>query len=477
MIGSDTKSGTPSIGDPVRMLRAQVEIIAASLPVTMWLNPSWAIVSIIPFLGFFPFFGYVSPVNLIAAVSVHVVNATIAAFLYLWYRHNPTDIHKWAVRFNVFQVLIGISWGLLPWFLWVPDNNLNHVIVVVPIVAVMWTYAISRSTRFSLYLAGVLPIALLMTLRFLTADGRVAPAMVIIISITFSYTMLIAFGAKRLNDTMLRTRFANEDLTADLRSARDEALRKRNEAETANASKTKFLANMSHELRTPLNAILGFSEIIAAESFGPVGISRYRDYAQDINASGAHLLILINDILDIAKIESGKMTIRPELLDARTLIGNTLRTMDPRMREKNLKLSVHVSPDADAVWADARAFKQILINLVTNAVKFTQVGGAIAIYGRRMPEGGFELIVEDNGPGIDASLLDQVFLPFNQIEDRYNRHEGGSGLGLSLVRGLASLHRGKAWIESAGGAGVKAHVYFPEGNTPAVASYSERLTA
>ena len=235
---------------------------------------------------------------------------------------------------------------------------------------------------------------------------------------------------------------------------------------------------MSHELRTPLNAILGFSDIIANETFGAVGVPRYRDYARDINASGSHLLSIINDILDIAKIESGKMTVEAETFEAQTVIDGALRVLAPRVREKGQHLSVRVAPDAGAIYADQRAFKQILINLVTNAVKFTQMGGAITVHGLKSPEGGFELVVEDNGPGIEPSLLDRIFQPFNQVDNRYNRQEGGTGLGLSLVRGLAALHGGKAWIETEFGAGVKVHVYFPDGNATKIhAPSAVRLSA
>jgi two-component system cell cycle sensor histidine kinase PleC len=214
-------------------------------------------------------------------------------------------------------------------------------------------------------------------------------------------------------------------------------------------------------LRTPLNAILGFSEIIANESFGPVGIDRYRDYANDINASGSHLLAIINDILDISKIESGKMAVDPEPFDPRAVINSALRVVSARATEKGQNISVDIAPDAQEVFADARAFKQITLNLMTNAVKFTQMGGDIAVRGRSASDGGFELVVEDNGPGIDANLLDKIFQPFNQVDNRYNRQEGGTGLGLSLVRGLAALHGGKVWIDTGVGEGVRAHVQFP----------------
>jgi two-component system cell cycle sensor histidine kinase PleC len=256
-------------------------------------------------------------------------------------------------------------------------------------------------------------------------------------------------------------RFQVEDLARELEETRDEALRKRFEAETANASKTAFLANMSHELRTPLNAILGFSEIIAQECFGPAGSPRYKEYAGDIHSSGAHLLSLINDLLDVAKIEAGKMDIDPNPLETRKTLEGALKIMMPKAREKRQQLVIDVETDTPPLFADERALKQILINLVSNASKFTPEGGRISVVAGKAPGGQFQIMVEDNGPGIPREKLDRIFTPFNQVDNRYDRQAGGTGLGLALVRGLAELHGGRAWIESEYGHGCKVFVLLP----------------
>jgi signal transduction histidine kinase len=289
--------------------------------------------------------------------------------------------------------------------------------------------------------------------------------MAFVLPVVFAYTLAAALMMIRAFEAMLVTSFANDDMAVDLRRAHDEAIRKRFEAEAANASKTTFLANMSHELRTPLNAILGFSDIIAHERLGVVGTKRYKDYAHDINASGSHLLSIINDILDIAKIESGKMELFPVVLDPRDVIGDSMKVVAGRARERQQTVNVHIDDDVPMPYADERAMKQIIINLVGNAIKFTQEGGRIDVSGRRT-DGGFELCVSDNGPGIPSDLLEKIFTPFNQVDNRYNRSAGGTGLGLSLVRGLAELHGGKAWLESDTGQGTRAYVYFPVANAP-----------
>ncbi len=235
----------------------------------------------------------------------------------------------------------------------------------------------------------------------------------------------------------------------------------RDAAERANRAKSSFLANMSHELRTPLNAILGFSEIIALESFGPIGLSRYKEYAGDIHSSGAHLLSLINDLLDVAKIEAGKMELAPRLLDARQTVEGALKLIGAKAREKKQELVITVLPDVPPLYADERALKQILINLVSNAVKFTPEGGRITVTAGRASGGGFQIVCEDNGPGIPREKLGTIFAPFSRVDNRYDRLAGGTGLGLTLVRQLAELHGGRAWLESEYGKGCRACVMLP----------------
>ncbi len=450
----------PAIADPERLMQARLDMVAAQLPIGAWLNPGWAFVSIVPYMGFFPALGHVPPWHLVLAIAVHLFNSVLANIIYRQYRRDPTDTKAWFRTLTAFQSLVGLSWGLLVWLLWADGNPINNIAVLVPIVAVLWVFAHTRVMHIAIYFTGMGPAAALSMARFATASGDTWPTITIFL-LTLIYTCLQALSAARQIEILLRTRFANDDLTNQLRETRDEALKKRFEAEAANASKTTFLANMSHELRTPLNAILGFSDIIANETFGPVGTPRYREYAGDINASGTHLLAIINDILDIAKIESGKMEVEPTLFNPRIAIQSALRVLLVRAREKHQSMRVHIADDVTECFADERAFKQIIINLGTNAVKFTQESGEIVISGRRMADGGFELCVADNGPGISPALLDRIFTPFNQIDNRYNRQEGGTGLGLSLVRGLAELHGGRAWIETEIGTGVRAHVTFP----------------
>tara|TARA_R110000868_G_scaffold322583_3_gene583554 strand:- start:17376 stop:19895 length:2520 start_codon:yes stop_codon:yes gene_type:complete len=230
-------------------------------------------------------------------------------------------------------------------------------------------------------------------------------------------------------------------------------------AEEANRSKSEFLANMSHELRTPLNAINGFSEIMLREMFGPIGDERYVGYMKDILGSGQHLLELINDILDMSKIEAGKMQLQTEPTDAADLVEQCMRIVRGRAEEKRLQLRADVS-DLPEIEVDPRAFKQVMINLVSNAVKFTPEGGRVTIRGF-LSGLGVAFQVVDTGIGIASDDLPRLGRPFEQIESQHSKSHQGSGLGLALSKSLIELHGGSLAIESRLGEGTTVSFVLP----------------
>ena len=224
-------------------------------------------------------------------------------------------------------------------------------------------------------------------------------------------------------------------------------------AEAANQTKSEFLANMSHELRTPLNAINGFSEIMAGEMFGPLGDRRYKGYAADIHQSGQHLLSLINDILDMAKIEAGKLTLHYETVSLNSLCNDAIRLMRGKAMESGLTLGL-VAPDAVQVEADHRGLKQVMLNLISNAVKFTPEGGAVTVTVAAQDADHVRVSVTDTGIGINAADLDRLAQPFEQVEGQHSKTTQGTGLGLALTKSLIELHRGQMTIESEPGHGT-----------------------
>ena len=224
-------------------------------------------------------------------------------------------------------------------------------------------------------------------------------------------------------------------------------------AEAANQAKSEFLANMSHELRTPLNAINGFSEIMAGEMFGPLGDRRYKGYAADIHQSGQHLLSLINDILDMAKIEAGKLTLHYEAVSLNGLCGDAIRLMRGKAMESGLTLNL-TAPDDIEVEADHRGLKQVLLNLISNAVKFTPEGGAVTLSIAAQDADRVRVSVADTGIGIEAKDLERLAQPFEQVEGQHSKTTQGTGLGLALTKSLIELHRGRMIIESQPGHGT-----------------------
>jgi two-component system cell cycle sensor histidine kinase PleC len=233
-------------------------------------------------------------------------------------------------------------------------------------------------------------------------------------------------------------------------------------AEEANRSKSEFLANMSHELRTPLNAINGFSEIMQKEMFGPLGDDRYLEYVGDILQSGQHLLNLINDILDMSKIESGKMTLSTETIYCDELIEQCLRLVRGRAVESNLQL-VSKTAEIPGIEADPRAVKQVLLNVLSNAIKFTPEGGTVTAHTDPDPDtGGVIFQITDTGIGISAQDLPKLCTPFSQIESQHSKSHKGSGLGLALTKSLVELHGGQFTIESEIGIGTTVTVKLPK---------------
>ncbi len=233
------------------------------------------------------------------------------------------------------------------------------------------------------------------------------------------------------------------------------------QAEYANRSKSEFLANMSHELRTPLNAIIGFSEIMVRETFGGLGDTRYRGYARDINDSGAHLLSLINDILDLAKIEARKLELSEKSVDLAAVVAACLRIVNERADDGGVELVNRVGSALPPLRLDERATKQIVINLLSNAVKFTGAGGRIVIEAGLERDGGLSLVVRDSGIGIAAEDLPKIMQPFHQADGSLSRTYEGTGLGLPLVKSLVDLHGGTLTIESTLGVGTTVTVRFP----------------
>jgi two-component system, cell cycle sensor histidine kinase PleC len=267
---------------------------------------------------------------------------------------------------------------------------------------------------------------------------------------------------KRLMATvsdLQRSQQALERQTQELADLAEKYAEEKTRAEEASQAKSKFLANMSHELRTPLNAIIGFSEMMGAGMFGPLGPDKYREYCSDIHQSGQYLLEVINDILDMSKIEAGRMKLDMEHLDLSKTLAESLRVVSGRADDKNLLLNADIEGSIPVV-ADRRAIKQIIVNLLSNAVKFTPEGGRVVVRSR-VREDSILLLIADTGIGIAPQSLARLGRPFEQVESLLTKTYHGSGLGLAIARSLTNLHGGSMRLRSKLGAGTVVCVSLP----------------
>ena len=236
-------------------------------------------------------------------------------------------------------------------------------------------------------------------------------------------------------------------------------------AEDADRTRSNFLALMSHELRTPLNAIIGFSEVLSGEMFGPHAVPRYGDYAKDIMGAGRHLLALINDILDLSKCDAGHLELFSEPVDLGGLLRDCQRFLVSRAAEGKVSLHIAVPDDLPAVRVDGLRLKQVVLNVLTNAVKFTLPGGKVDLNARLAKDGGVTIAIADTGIGMAPEQIPMALEPFRQISSPLSRNVEGTGLGLSLAKSLTERHGGTLTIESALDVGTTVQIHLPPGRT------------
>jgi two-component system cell cycle sensor histidine kinase PleC len=318
-------------------------------------------------------------------------------------------------------------------------------------------------------LYGKRPVALLMEQDILIVDGSVSCEAI-------SAPVRDASGSARVRPFVVteggiyagvgdttRLMMVMADLAVERAAALQEETRK---AEAANVSKTQFLASMSHELRTPLNAIIGFTDLMRLKTLGEVQPARYAEYVDDIHKSGLHLLNMINELLDMAKIESGHVELR-ETVFCPTDVGlEVLRMLRQSIVDADLQLRVDVAEDLPPIHADRQQIHRILINLLSNSIKYTPARGVVTLSARICEgngdhSGGMLLMVADTGIGIPADLLETVLEPFEQVENSLTRTRAGTGLGLALTKAMVEAHGGRLWLESELGKGTKAYALLP----------------
>jgi signal transduction histidine kinase len=303
---------------------------------------------------------------------------------------------------------------------------------------------------FAFLLGAALPLAT----AFLSAGTSSALLMGGVAAAFFGVLVAIGRSSNASLTALIELQFQNDALVSDLRRARDAA-------EQASRVKSHFLANMSHELRTPLNAIIGFSDILRSQLFGPLGNLRYEDYLSDIHQSGHHLLRLVNDILDISKLEAGAMEISEGVVELRAIVVDSVNLLSTQAAANGVTLSIDLPEGLPRLRADELRLKQVVLNLLSNAVKFSRRGGEVNLSARLADSGELVIAVRDSGIGMNAGDITVALQPFRQVESALSRSHEGTGLGLPLAKALIEKHGGALHIVSEREVGTTVTVTLP----------------
>jgi two-component system cell cycle sensor histidine kinase PleC len=310
--------------------------------------------------------------------------------------------------------------------------------------------------------AGTVPVSLTLVAIYLTRGGVLFYALAAMTVAAQIFFVILASRLYSATLAMLEFRAEKDLLIVELETAKSISDESRRRAEEANLAKSRFLATMSHELRTPLNAILGFSEIMKGEVLGPLGSEQYRDYIADVHSSGQHLLGLINEILDLSRIEAGRYQLTEEPVNLAAVAEECVHLLQLKAKAKNITIDEQYVRGLPRLWADDRAVRQITLNLLSNAIKFTPSGGEVSVKVGWTTGGGQFLSVKDNGPGIPPDEIPIVLSAFGQGSLAIRAAERGAGLGLSIVQALMQTHDGAFELRSKLREGTEAIATFPQ---------------
>ncbi|WP_245293311.1 sensor histidine kinase [Mongoliimonas terrestris] len=407
---------------------------------------------------------YFVPVEALAAwgavaFGIHALNG----LTYRRFVSQPaTDVNlqRWQRQFTIGEVLFGIVFGAL----FVIPSELRDQAAVLQFGTILLSVAVIAMVGSNLpkaVIGGTLPITLLGGASFALVGDFLSLTIAVFVVFAEGFFIVLAFRMRQNALAMLEFRAEKDALIAELEQANAISDESRRRAEEANLAKSRFLATMSHELRTPLNAILGFSEIMQGEVFGAIGNAHYKEYVTDIHNSGKHLLNLINEILDLSRIEAGRYQLNEEAVTLAHVAEDCHHLMKLKAKTKNLTIHQQFEPDLPKIWADERAIRQIILNLLSNAVKFTPSGGEIWIKMGWTVGGGQYVSIRDNGPGIPEDEIPIVLSAFGQGSLAIKTAEQGTGLGLPIVKALMTMHGGKFELKSKLREGTEAMITFP----------------
>jgi signal transduction histidine kinase len=379
-------------------------------------------------------------------------------------RDDDAEVVRWAPVLLVDVTMSGVLLGLFGLAFYVPSDPETRAFIV----CVMASLVAGGAVYYAAYLPAHDSFLLTATLPSVAVSlwrgTWISVFTGIIIILLTALTLTTVRIRNRSIAGMIRLQLENQELVRDLSSAKDTADKARSSAEQASRVKSEFLAHMSHELRTPLNAIIGFSEVIKDQILGPVGNERYRSYVTDIFSAGQHLLQLVNDVLDLSTLESGRAMLSEGELDIAGLIRDCVKLVKGQADKNAIHLAVELPSDilSVSVYGDERRLKQVILNLLSNAIKFSSAGQSVTIAAARTGSGELIIAVKDAGIGMEPADIPAALQPFRQLDSALTRRFEGTGLGLPLAKTLVELHGGTLALESAPGAGTAVTVALPK---------------
>jgi two-component system cell cycle sensor histidine kinase PleC len=379
-----------------------------------------------------------------------------------FYRERSHDEQRdWIGMMSASELLMGMCWALPLFLFWQSAGSMQQVYLIASVMAVIAVRLLVVNSFMPVLIAGTGVMTVGVALRCVWESDPLYLALGGMIIALEAFFLLVARNLQETSRDMLIFKAQKDSLIADLKREKLKAEAEKTKAEDANKAKSAFLATMSHELRTPLNAIMGFSEILKREMFGPLTVEAYKNYADDIHHSGHYLLALINDILDLSRIEAGRRDLQEEPISVLIAVEEANHLLLLKAAEKRLNVRVAVAESLPKLMADRRGLNQIIINLLSNAIKFTPVGGSIDIKSGRSENGGLSISVRDSGPGIPAHEIETALGAFSRGSFATKKAIDGAGLGLPIVKGLMEVHGGTVAIRSEVGQGTEVVVTFP----------------
>jgi two-component system cell cycle sensor histidine kinase PleC len=375
----------------------------------------------------------------------------------------PDDrtVASWRRRFVLAELVQGMSWAfLLNMLLSMQADAARTFLLFVALLITAVTVMLASSIPLAVY-AGILPLTAVIAGYLIPSDNIEWVTMTLMAGGGQLYFLVLANKLYSTTVATLEFRAEKDALIAELEQAMANADLARRRAEESNIAKSHFLATMSHELRTPLNAILGFSEVMKSELFGQHQVPAYREYANDIHASGQLLLDIINEILDLSRIEAGRYELKEEAVNLAHVVDDCRHMLQMRAKARGILMTEAIEPNLPRLWADERAVRQMVLNLLSNAIKFTPQGGEIQLKVGWTASGGQYLSVKDTGPGIPEEEIPIVLQSFGRGSLAIKTAEQGTGLGLPIVKGLIDMHGGTLVLRSKLRQGTEAVVTFP----------------